>query len=188
MAKDNRSPSNQARPPARSEGTELVASPAHEWELPISVLKKPASRSIAITTIAKLMASGEWRTGVTAGQLARSWGICLGTVSSYAGIASRDVKGSVDRDALQRIANESIERLMETGYEARASNELGVAVMAFTKAADLCANILKNSNEKDPKKQTEQDAFKRLVELGWAPPKVMLGLPKPDLMDPEKDE
>jgi len=189
VAKDNRTTS-LPRPRARNLEVESVCSPAHSWDLklPAHAVAKPRTRGASVNVIARMMAEGEWYTGRSASMLARAWGTTAGNVQNIAAEASRVVKGVIDGDALRRTINESVERLMENGYAAREDDNINGSTIAFTKAAELCAKMLDSSVEKDPKKQTEQDAFKRLVELGWAPPKVMLGLPKPDLMDPEKDE
>lgn len=181
-----RNPTTPGRPRARSLEADLVAAPAHDWEyrLPKKVLEKPKNKPAMIQTIAEMMASGDWRTGVSAVLLARAWGMMPGSVQNSAAEASRLVRGAVDIEALQRIANESVQCLMENGYAARDEGNINGSTVAFTKAAELCLAMLKSPGDAGEPKQTEREAFNRLRELGWTPPNTLLGLPAPNVMGP----
>ena len=180
------SSSGRARARSRSIEVDLVAAPAHDWEyrLPASVLEKPKSKASMVGTIASMMASGEWRTGVSVVLLARAWGFAVKTVSGAAAEASRLVRGAVDVEALQRVANESVQCLMENGYAARDEGNVNGSTVAFTKAAELCLAMLKAPGDNSEPRQTEKEAFNRLRELGWTPPNTLLGLPAPSVMGP----
>ena len=80
---------------ARSKQCDLVAAPAHEWEyrLPANVLEKPRTKAAMIETIARMMAAGEWRTGISASALGRAWGMAPGSVQNAAAEASRAQDG-----------------------------------------------------------------------------------------------
>ena len=174
--------STLARTNARSE----VCDPAHEWEfkLPEHAQSKPKTRDATVKLIAQLMTAGEWRTGVTQDALVRAWGVPRSTVATHAAEASRIVRAAVNPDELRRVAGESVERLMRLGYQSEQSGETNSAIVAFTKAAELCLAMLKAPGDNSEPRQTEKEAFNRLRELGWTPPNTLLGLPPPNVMGP----
>jgi len=173
-----------SRPRARSIEIDAVASPAHVWEvvIPPYAASKPKSRGDAVKAIARMMAEGEWRTGVSARLLSPRWKMTVGSIQNVSAEASRMVKCVVDPSLLLRTVSESIERLMENGYAAREDDNINGSTVAFTKAAELCLTLAKDANPSDDRSQ--EDVHRALVAAGWTPPPTLLGLPAPSVMLP----
>jgi hypothetical protein len=74
---------------------------------------------------------------------------------------------------------------MENGYAAREDDNINGSTVAFTKAAELCLALAKDSNSSDERSQ--EDVHRALVAAGWTPPPTLLGLPRPSVMSPAKD-
>jgi hypothetical protein len=129
-----------------------------------------------------MMGEAEWYTGRSASMLARAWGTTAGNIQNIAAEASRVVKCSIDTSAIMRTVSESIERLMENGYAAREDDNINGSTVAFTKAAELCLTLAKDSNPSDERSQ--EDVHRALVAAGWTPPPTLLGLPRPSVMSP----
>lgn len=182
MARDNRSSANLAR--ARADNRVQSAPYVHTWEiaLPDYAEAKPKTRTISVALIARMMAEGEWRTGISCKMLARAWGTTPGTIGTISAEASRVVKCSIDTSTIMRTVSESIERLMENGYAAREDDNINGSTVAFTKAAELCLTLAKDSNPSDDRSQ--EDVHRALVAAGWTPPPTLLGLPAPSVMSP----
>jgi hypothetical protein len=71
---------------------------------------------------------------------------------------------------------------MENGYAAREDDNINGSTVAFTKAAELCLTLAKDSNPSDDRSQ--EDVHRALVAAGWTPPPTLLGLPAPSVMSP----
>jgi hypothetical protein len=143
------------------------------------------TKDARIKYVVSLMASGQFRRGRTARELQTAWGIPAGTVYGITTEASRIVQCVIDPGEITRTLNENLDGLSELAHECERQGERREAIVARSKIGEFCLQLMKNEGQSgNERRESERDAFKRLVELGWTPPRMLPGLPMPDVEDP----
>jgi len=132
------------------------------------------------------MASGEFRRGKTARELAPIWSLSASNVHDICAEASRTVQGSVNVSEVLRTFGEAIDELLDLGHKCRANDKPREAIVAFSKVAELCVQVAIKRDSLPSASDTRLDTVQKLIEAGWTPPPPE-GLPMPLLDDPEKE-
>lgn len=144
------------------------------------------TRSERVEYVATLMASGEFRRGKTARELAPIWSLSASNVHDICAEASRTVQGAVNVSEVLRTFGEAVDELLELGHECRATDKPREAIVAFSKVAELCVQVALKRESLPSANDNRLDTVQKLIEAGWTPPPPE-GLPMPLLDDPEKE-
>jgi len=142
------------------------------------------TRSERVEYVAKLMATGEFRRGKTAKELAPIWSLSASNVHDICAEASRTVQGSVNVSEVLRTFGEAVDELLSLGHECRDNDRPREAIVAFSKVAELCMQVTLKRDVLPSGNDNRLDTVQKLIAAGWTPPPPE-GLPMPYLDDPE---
>jgi hypothetical protein len=144
----------------------------------------PRTREGRVRVVATMMASGTFRRGKTARELALAWSISLDAVQLITGEASRLVRSCIDVNELVRTYQEAIDELLVLGHDAKKRGHEREAMFAFTKVAEFCVANMKDRCPDIRDGSSDAEIRKKLLAAGWTPP-PFAELPTPTIEDPE---
>lgn len=146
------------------------------------------TRSERVEYVASMMATGEFRRGKTARELAPIWNLSASNVHDICAEASRVVTCSVNVSEVLRTFNEALDELITLGHECRKNKQPREAIVAFSKVAELCMQVTRQKDGLPSSNDGERlNTTQKLIAAGWTPPPPE-GLPAPTLDDPEITE
>lgn len=145
------------------------------------------TRSERVEYVASMMATGEFRRGKTARELAPIWNLSASNVHDICAEASRVVTCSVNVSEVLRTFNETLDELLALGHDCRNNDRPREAIVAFSKVAELCMQVTRQRDGLPSGNDNRLDTTQKLIAAGWTPPPPE-GLPAPTLDDPEMND
>lgn len=145
-----------------------------------------------IAAITALMAANKWSSAQV--QLhARRWGLTPYRVCQIASICRANLKALVEPEAVTMMWLNAMSRIELLADECHRLGDHRNAIIASTRLAALCQNILPvpSENQTPTSVLPAAQAFAVLLQKGWRPPIGVAGLPIPgsfELESEPKDE